>query len=46
MKKADKDKLAKAIRDGKGKPVRVETLLPVKWKKKVVGSITRKDGKR
>lgn len=40
MKKADKDKLVKSFRDEKGKPVRVETLLPVKWKKKLVSTIT------
>lgn len=45
MKKTDKDKLAKAIRDAKGKPVRVAALLPVKWGKRVVGSITRKERK-
>lgn len=45
MKQADKDKLAKAIRDEKGKPVRVETLLPVKWKKKLVASIQPKERK-
>ena len=42
MKKADKDKVKKAFEDAKGKPVRVEAVLPTKWKKKLATSITPK----
>lgn len=44
MTKANRDKVKKAFADAKGRRVRVETLLPVKWKKKLVPSIQRKAG--
>lgn len=45
MTKINRDKVKKSFEDTKGKPVRVETLLPVKWKKKLGTSIQPKERK-
>lgn len=43
MTKAAKDKIKADITAAKGGRVKVETLLPTKWKKKLVAEITRKE---